>query len=63
LLTLAESFGNVIPLTQDDVAELAGATRPTVNRVLKDAEAAGLIQLRRGRIELLDVDAIARRAR
>ena len=44
----------VIPLTQDDIAQLAGTTRPTVNRVLRAAAADGVIELRRGHIEIRD---------
>ncbi len=54
VLDLSDLYGAVIPLTQDDVAELAGATRPTVNRVLKDAESAGAVRLSRCRIEIAD---------
>lgn len=50
------SGATVIPLTQDDIAQLAGATRPTVNRVLRAAAADGIIALRRGRIEIRDHD-------
>jgi CRP-like cAMP-binding protein len=46
----------VIPLTQDDIAQLAGTTRPTVNKVLRAAAAGGLVELRRGRIEIRDHD-------
>ena len=45
-----------IPLTQDDLATMAGTTRPTVNRVLRSAVAAGYVALHRGRIVVLDVD-------
>ena len=42
LIDLVELFGGdapvVIPLTQDDIAQLAGTTRPTANRVLRAAE-------------------------
>jgi CRP/FNR family cyclic AMP-dependent transcriptional regulator len=44
----------VIPLTQTDIAELAGATRPSTNRVLRTLEAEGLLQLRRGQVEVVD---------
>lgn len=44
----------VVPLTQDDIAQLAGTTRPTVNKVLRKAAAGGVIALRRGHIEILD---------
>ena len=53
-----------IPVTQDDLASLAGTTRPTANRVLKDAEAIGLLRLSRGRITVVDrqrlVDVVGR---
>ena len=52
-----------IPLTQDDIATMAGTTRPTVNRVRKAIEADGIIAMSRARIDLLDPDALARRAR
>lgn len=53
----------VIPLTQDDIASLAGTSRPTANRVLKAAEDDGILSVRRSRIEVLDPDALDRRAR
>jgi CRP-like cAMP-binding protein len=42
-----------IPLTQDDLAGLAGTTRETVNRVLRQHVDAGAVELRRGRIVVL----------
>ncbi len=53
----------LIPVTQEDLASMAGTTRPTANRVLKDAEADGVLALRRGRIEVLDRDLLAKRAK
>jgi len=53
----------VIPLTQDDLAQLAGTTRPTANRALREGEAAGILRLARGRIEILDPGQVARRGR
>jgi CRP-like cAMP-binding protein len=44
----------VIPLTQTDIAELAGATRPSTNRVLRSLEAKRLLRLRRGQVEVVD---------
>lgn len=52
-----------IPLTQDELAQLAGTTRPTANRVLRDAVDAGLVELHRGRIVVLDQEGLVRRAR
>ena len=52
-----------IPLTQDDLATMAGTTRQTVNRVLGQAQDEGLLRLSRGRIVILDPEGVARRAR
>ena len=52
-----------IPLTQDDLASLAGTTRQTVNRVLGQAQEDGLVQLSRGRITVTDRSELSRRAR
>jgi CRP/FNR family cyclic AMP-dependent transcriptional regulator len=52
----------VVPVTQEDLASLAGTTRPTVNRVLKDAESAGLVELSRGRTTVVDRVGLAKRA-
>lgn len=53
----------VVPLTQDDVAQLAGTTRPTTNQVLKGFEADGVVRLARGRVEILDVAGLRERCR
>jgi CRP-like cAMP-binding protein len=52
-----------IPLTQEELAQIVGTTRPTVNRVLKEAEGAGVVRLSRGALEIIDRDAVARFAR
>jgi CRP-like cAMP-binding protein len=52
-----------VPLTQEDLAGLAGTTRPTVNKVLRTAEEQGAVSLGRGRIEVRDLELIDRRAR
>ena len=54
--------GSVVPLTQEDLAGLAGTTRPTTNKVLRQAEERGWLRVGRGRVELVDPDALARRA-
>jgi CRP/FNR family transcriptional regulator, cyclic AMP receptor protein len=46
--------GDVVPLTQEELSNLAGTSRATVNRVLREAQARGEVALRRGRIEVLD---------
>ena len=60
---LAATYGEVVPLTQEDLAGLAGTSRATVNRVLRDEERRGTVALGRGRTTILDLDALARRAR
>lgn len=52
-----------IPITQDDLASLAGTTRPTANRVLKALEKDGVVGVSRGRVTILDRAALERRAR
>ena len=57
------SPGTAVPLTQEELATLAGTSRATVNKVLREEQAAGTIELARGRTTLLDPDALERRAR
>ena len=54
--------GTELPLTQQDIADLAGATRPTVNQSLKKLEAQGAVTLFRGGVRIADVDLLRRRA-
>jgi CRP/FNR family cyclic AMP-dependent transcriptional regulator len=68
LIELAESYGSedgeaVIPLTQEDMAAMAGTSRATVNRVLRNEEKRGVVALSRGRVTLLDVAGLRRRCR
>ncbi len=58
----SDANGSEIPLTQDDLASLAGTSRATVNRVLRQAEEAGWLSLGRGRIKIVDHARLARRA-
>jgi CRP-like cAMP-binding protein len=62
VLYRSEGGPAVVPFTQDDLAQLAGTTRPTANRALREGEEAGIIRLARGRIEIVDADRVARRA-
>jgi CRP/FNR family cyclic AMP-dependent transcriptional regulator len=52
-----------IPLTQEDLAGLAGTSRATVNRALREEETRGTVKLGRGKITVLDLDELKRRAR
>jgi CRP/FNR family transcriptional regulator, cyclic AMP receptor protein len=53
----------VIPLTQEDLSSMAGTTRQSVNKVLRQAQDHGLVQLDRGRISVTDLEGIAKRCR
>lgn len=59
----ADAAAAVVPLTQDDLADLAGTSRATVNRVLRAEQEKGAVKLGRGSTEVLDAAALARRAR
>jgi CRP/FNR family cyclic AMP-dependent transcriptional regulator len=68
LAELAELYDDgaapiVIGLRQDDLATMAGTTRSTTNRVLQQLVDAGVVGLRRGRVEVLDLEALRKRAR
>ena len=63
LLELAELYGDEVALTQEDLAGLAGTTRATVNRILRQEERDGAVSLSRGKVRLLDRHALSRRAR
>lgn len=63
LLELADTYGDVVPLTQDDLSGLAGTTRATVNRVLRREERSGSLVLARGKIVVKDREALSRLAR
>jgi CRP-like cAMP-binding protein len=68
LLEVAETYSSAdgagsVPLTQDQLGDLAGTARATVNRVLRREAARGALRLERGRITILDRGAIAARSR
>ncbi len=68
LLEVADTYGDgapatVIPLTQEDLAGLAGTTRPSANKVLRAAQEAGLLTMSRGQVRILDPDGLTRQAR
>jgi CRP/FNR family cyclic AMP-dependent transcriptional regulator len=62
LRELAELYGDgTIPLTQEEIAEIAGTSRATVNRVLREEEKKGTVELARGRTIVRDLDALRTR--
>ncbi len=71
LLDLADKFGQPGPdgvlvhhdLTQEELAQLVGASRETVNKALADFTARGWIQVDQREVILLDMERLARRAR
>lgn len=52
-----------IPLRQEDLAGIAGTSRATVNRVLREEEERGTVRLERGRTVVIDREGLARRVR
>jgi CRP/FNR family transcriptional regulator, cyclic AMP receptor protein len=66
LLDMAEVYREdeevTVPLTQEELASLAGTSRATVNRVLREEEDFGTIALARGRTRVIDSDGLRRRA-
>jgi len=52
-----------VPLGQDEIAQIAGVTRQTVNKVLTKAQQDGAVRIERGRLEILDLEEIRRRCR
>jgi CRP-like cAMP-binding protein len=52
----------VVLLTQEDLADMAGTSRATVNRVLRDEERRGNVELGRGRILVRDLEELRRRS-
>jgi CRP/FNR family transcriptional regulator, cyclic AMP receptor protein len=71
LLDLASRFGRVADdgvhvhhdLTQEELAQLVGASRETVNKALADFASRGWLRLEARSVVLLDVDRLKRRAR
>ncbi|MGH8524676.1 MAG: helix-turn-helix domain-containing protein [Gammaproteobacteria bacterium] len=49
-------------MTQTQLADLAGGSRPSVNQVLQKLSASGSVNLTRGSIEVLDLPSLQRRA-
>ena len=71
LLDLADRFGRTADdgvhvhhdLTQEELAQLVGASRETVNKALADFAARGWIRLEPRSVTILDVERVERRAR
>ncbi len=71
LMDLGEKFGTVTPdglmvthdMTQEELAQLVGASRETVNKALADFAQRGWIRLETRQVLILDVERLGRRAR
>jgi CRP-like cAMP-binding protein len=64
---LAQVYGQngqaLVPLTQEELASMAGTSRATVNRVLREEQSRGILELRRRATLVLNVAELGRRAR
>ncbi len=71
LMELGEKFGTLIPsgllvthdMTQEELAQLVGASRETVNKALADFAQRGWITLESRQVVILDVERLGKRAR
>jgi len=68
LLDAAAAFGQteagaVVPLTQEELASLAGTSRATANKVLREEQERGALKLTRGKTTILDPEGLEKRAR
>ena len=71
LLDLADKFGQPGPdgvlvhhdLTQEELAQLVGASRETVNKALADFTQRGWVEVDQRQVLLIDMERLARRAR
>lgn len=71
LLELGEKFGTKTSsglnvhhdLTQEELAQLVGASRETVNKALADFASRGWIRLETRSVELLDLDRLSKRSK
>lgn len=58
LIALGDDFGSEVQITQDQLAAYVGSARESVNRQLSEWQRAGIIDVKRGRILLRDIDAL-----
>ena len=71
LMDLGEKFGEVTPegllvthdMTQEELAQLVGASRETVNKALADFAQRGWIRLESRQVLILDIERLGKRAR
>jgi CRP/FNR family transcriptional regulator, cyclic AMP receptor protein len=70
LLLMAEGYGErnaftkrVVEVRQEQLAMMLSASRQTTNQLLKELEAAGVIRISYGEVEIVDLDALTLSAR
>src|SRR5262245_53441604 len=68
MVDLAAIYGEgngpiAIPLTQEELAQFVGSTRPTANRALRTAEGKGVLNVTRGRGKIIDLEGLRKLAR
>lgn len=61
-LLLDEAGDGSVELAQRTLAAMLGVQRPSLNKILKDFERAGLVTIRYGAVDVLDPTGLARRA-
>jgi CRP-like cAMP-binding protein len=62
LVELGDLYGGTIPLSQEHLAELAGTSRATTNRVLRGLERDGIVALGRSTVVVCDPEQLGRRS-
>jgi CRP-like cAMP-binding protein len=62
LLRMYDLEDTELPLTQKFMAQMMGVQRTSVNGVAKKLQSEGLISYRRGKVTILDINLIQRRA-
>ena len=63
LAELADVYADgdgAIALTQEELAQIAGTSRATINRVLREQEERGTISLTRGKTTIVDRELLRR---
>lgn len=63
LCALAEDYGSEVHISQEQLGIYVGAARESVNRQLQHWRRNGILELKRGRIELLNLEKLAGEAR
>jgi CRP-like cAMP-binding protein len=63
LVELAELYSDCIRLPQEQLAELAGTSRATTNRVLRDLERRGVLELGRSTVLVIEPESLRQRSR